>query len=59
MATDVKGIDLIMPWIGVKFDETGQNVEGTPVIQQVKDGAYVTVWPFDVAASDVVWMGSK
>ena len=56
IATDVKGADMIMPWTGVKFDETGQNIEGTPVIQQVKDGVYVTVWPFDVATTDVVWM---
>ena len=56
IATDVKGIDTIMPWVGVKFDETGQNIEGTPVIQQVKDGTYVTVWPFDVATTDAVWM---
>jgi branched-chain amino acid transport system substrate-binding protein len=54
-ATDVPGDQLIMPWKGVKFDETGQNTLGTPVIQQVKDGAYVTVWPFDVATSEVVW----
>jgi len=55
VATDIKGIDMIMPWRGVKFDATGQNTEGTPVIQQVKDGVYHTVWPFDLAAAEVVW----
>jgi branched-chain amino acid transport system substrate-binding protein len=55
VATDVKGVDLIMPWIGVKFDETGQNTEGTPVIQQIQGGAYHTVWPADVAAVEAVW----
>jgi len=59
VATDVKGIDMIMPWAGVKFDETGQNTAGTPVIQQVRNGTYVTVWPFDVASTDVVWMDAK
>ena len=53
--TDVKGIDTIMPWTGVKFDATGQNTEGTPVIQQVHDGAYRTVWPADVAVAEPVW----
>ena len=37
-----------MPWKGVKFDEAGQNTESSPVIQQVKDGVYHTVWPFDL-----------
>lgn len=55
IATDVKGTDTIMPWAGVKFDETGQNTKGTPVIQQITGGAYHTVWPFDVAVQPVVW----
>ncbi len=53
--TDVKGVDTIMPWKGVKFDEAGQNTESSPVIQQVKDGAYHTVWPSDVAAVEALW----
>ncbi len=55
-ATDIPGDQLIMPWKGVKFDETGQNTLGTPVIQQVKDGNWVTVWPADVATTEAVWM---
>jgi branched-chain amino acid transport system substrate-binding protein len=55
IATDIKGAQMIMPWTGVKFDATGQNTEGTPVIQQVKGGIYHTVWPFDVATMDVEW----
>jgi branched-chain amino acid transport system substrate-binding protein len=55
MATDVKGSDTIMPWAGVKFDATGQNTLGTPVIQQITGGAYHTVWPFDIAVQPVVW----
>ena len=57
--TDVKGVDTIMPWRGVKFDATGQNTEGTPVIQQVHDGAYHTVWPADVAVAEPVWNVAK
>ncbi len=55
VATDIPGSQTIMPWAGVKFDATGQNTEGTPVIQQVTNGVYHTVWPFDVAVQDVVW----
>ena len=53
--TDVPGVQTIMPWRGVKFDRTGQNIEGTPVIQQIHDGAYRTVWPADVAVAEPVW----
>jgi branched-chain amino acid transport system substrate-binding protein len=55
VATDIPGAQTIMPWAGVKFDETGQNIKGTPVIQQVSGGSYHTVWPFDVAVQPVVW----
>lgn len=53
--TDVPGAMTIMPWAGVKFDETGQNTKGTPVIQQITNGSYHTIWPFDVAVQDAVW----
>jgi branched-chain amino acid transport system substrate-binding protein len=55
MATDVPGDQTIMPWKGIKFDSTGQNTEATPVIQQMRDGKYHTVYPFDVAAEEAVW----
>ena len=54
-ATDIKGEQTIMPWRGVKFDETGQNTECNPVIQQVSGGGYKTVWPFELAVMDAVW----
>jgi branched-chain amino acid transport system substrate-binding protein len=55
VATDIPGDQLLMPWKGVKFDATGQNTEGNPVIQQVFDGSYKTVWPFDLAVIPMVW----
>ncbi len=58
--TDVPGDQTIMPWKGIKFDATGQNTEATPVIQQIKDGVYHTVYPADVAVQDPVWaVGAK
>ena len=44
-----------MPWDGIKFDATGQNTMGAGIIVQVQNGNYVTVWPFSLAAKDVVW----
>jgi branched-chain amino acid transport system substrate-binding protein len=55
VATNMPGNKLIMPWKGVKFDETGQNIYGSGILVQILDGKYVTVWPFDLAAHDVVW----
>ena len=59
IATNIPGDQTIMPWNGIKFDSTGQNVGATPVIQQIKGGAYHTIYPFDVAAEDAVWNVGK
>jgi branched-chain amino acid transport system substrate-binding protein len=53
--TEIPGEQTIVPWKGVKFDATGQNVWATPVIQQVEKGVYVTVFPAAVAARPPVW----
>ncbi len=57
--TDIPGSQTIMPWAGVKFDSTGQNVAATPVIQQVAKGVYHTIYPFDVAVQPPVWNVGK
>ena len=55
IATDVKPSDLIMPWTGVKFDESGQNVGVRAIIMQLQGGKYHTVWPFDMATRDAIF----
>ena len=59
IATDIPGDQTIMPWKGIKFDETGQNIEATPVIQQVFNGSYLTVYPGSVATKEPVWNVGK
>ncbi len=59
VATNIPGNQTIMPWQGIKFDSTGQNTEATPVIQQVKDGSYHTIYPADVAVQPPVWNVGK
>ena len=59
MATNVPGDQTIMPWKGVRFDETGQNQDATPVIQQVVNGAFRTVFPAAVAVQDPTWNVGK
>ena len=53
--TNIRAEHLIMPWTGVKFDATGQNTLGRGILVQIIDGKYNTVWPFNMAAKDVVW----
>jgi branched-chain amino acid transport system substrate-binding protein len=59
MATNVPGDQTIMPWRGIRFDETGQNQDATPVIQQVTGGVFHTVYPADVAVQEPVWNVGK
>ncbi|HEU0230741.1 MAG TPA: ABC transporter substrate-binding protein [Burkholderiaceae bacterium] len=44
-ATNLTVNQIIMPWEGVKFDKTGQNVEGQGLILQLEGTEYHTVWP--------------
>lgn len=53
--TNIDGKKTIMPWKGIKFDATGQNIYGAGILVQIVDGKYHTIWPFDMAAQDVVW----
>lgn len=54
-ALDVPADDTIMPWDGIAFDDSGQNVRASGVIQQLVDGEYRVVYPDDEASAEVVW----
>jgi branched-chain amino acid transport system substrate-binding protein len=53
--TDIKPADLLMPWTGIKFDETGQNTGVRAIIMQLQGGKYWTIWPFEMASRDVIY----
>jgi branched-chain amino acid transport system substrate-binding protein len=55
VATNIPPEQLIMPWSGVKFDEKGQNTGVRAILQQAQKGKYATIYPFDLAAADVVY----
>jgi branched-chain amino acid transport system substrate-binding protein len=44
-----------MPWMGIKFDDTGQNIKGVGIIVQILDGTKHTVWPFAIATTPYKW----
>ena len=63
-AIQIPGSELVVPWAGVKFsttgDEIGQNVLGSGLIgqyQKDKDGKLVLeiVYPFDVATGNMIY----
>ncbi|MHC1632008.1 MAG: ABC transporter substrate-binding protein [Methanotrichaceae archaeon] len=56
LETNLSKNETIMPWEGIKFDQdTHQNTKGKGIICQIIDQDYRTVWPFDLASSDLVW----
>jgi branched-chain amino acid transport system substrate-binding protein len=63
-AIEIPGEELVVPWAGVKFsttgEELGQNILGSGLIgqyQKAKDGKMVLeiVYPFDVVTADMVY----
>src|SRR6266542_2014166 len=54
-ATTIPPDQLLMPWTGVRFDEKGQNTGIRAILQQIQKGAYATIWPFDLAAAEVMY----
>ena len=53
--TDLKPDQLMMGYNGVKFDETGQNIEASTYLIQLKDKAYKLVWPDSAAEAKLEW----
>ena len=53
--THMPADQLITPWRGVKFDETGQNILVDAIIIQYQGGKPYTVWPFNLATKDLLF----
>jgi len=54
-ATDLKPTDMVMPWEGIKYDATGQNILTRGIFVQNQDGAPKLAWPLDMASTKLVW----
>jgi branched-chain amino acid transport system substrate-binding protein len=56
---DIPGNELVMPWDGIKFDATGQNIKGKGLIGQYqwKDGKaeLEIIYPFDLATANMIY----
>jgi branched-chain amino acid transport system substrate-binding protein len=56
LATNIPGDQVIYPWKGIQFDpQSHQNIHARGILVQIQDQNYVTVWPFESAAKDVMW----
>jgi len=53
--THIPAEQLITPWRGVKFDETGQNILVDAIVIQYQGGKPYTVWPFDLATKEMIY----
>ena len=54
-ATEIAGDKTIMPWKGIKFDETGQNQGCDPVLLQYVGKKFVTIYPDAGAIAKPLW----
>jgi branched-chain amino acid transport system substrate-binding protein len=54
-ATAMPHSAMFIGYRGVRFDETGQNVESATYLTQLQTKDYVTIWPDDAAVSKVQW----
>ncbi len=56
---DIPGNELVMPWDGIKFDATGQNIKGRGLIGQYqsKEGKVELeiIYPFDLATANMIY----
>ncbi len=53
--TNLPADQLVTPWRGVKFDETGQNILGDAIVIQYQGGKAYTVWPFNLASKEIIY----
>jgi len=55
IATDIPASQLPLPWEGVSFGPDGQNTKVSAILTQLQDGEYWSVYPFEVAARELVY----
>jgi branched-chain amino acid transport system substrate-binding protein len=56
LSTNIPGDQVLYPWKGIQFDpKSHQNIHARGILVQIQNQKYVTVWPFESAAADVIW----
>ncbi len=53
--TNIPASQLTMPWQNIQFGPDGQNTGVGAVLLQLQDGVYYSIYPFEVAAREVIY----
>lgn len=62
LSLDVPGAQLLMPWQGIRFDETHQNIRAQAVVEQFVGGTFRAVFPTDASTRGtrgLIWPASS
>jgi branched-chain amino acid transport system substrate-binding protein len=52
---DIPGREMIMPWSGLRFDGSHQNLAANGVVEQRVDDVFRVVFPGELQQADPVW----
>jgi branched-chain amino acid transport system substrate-binding protein len=55
LSLDLSGRETIMPWNGIRFDASHQNVRAAGVVEQRLQGSLHTVFPLELAKQKALW----
>jgi branched-chain amino acid transport system substrate-binding protein len=55
LSLNVPGEQTVMPWAGIQFDETHQNVLAQTLVEQFIDREFKVIYPADAASKKMVW----
>lgn len=55
LSLNVPGDQTVMPWAGIQFDETHQNVRSQSLVEQFVNRSFKIVYPDDASSQRLVW----
>lgn len=55
LSLNVPGEQTVMPWAGIQFDETHQNVLAQTLVEQFGGRSFQVVFPADAASREMAW----
>ncbi|MFL6130112.1 MAG: ABC transporter substrate-binding protein [Mycobacteriales bacterium] len=55
LSLHIPGEQTVMPWAGIQFDETHQNVLAQTLVEQFVGRSFQVVYPADAASRQLVW----
>jgi len=59
LSLNVPGDQTVMPWAGIQFDETHQNVLAQSLVEQFINRSFKIVYPDDASSEKLVWPADR